>query len=512
MNTLFFEKTRPLVQTKYGTLRGITYGGVNIFMGVQYATSKRFQMPTEIEPWDGIKDAYQHGPVTMQLAVTNPFHYHRGIHVLQKQTETPQNMNIWAPKTVNGELKPVFVFMHGGGFFAGNAYEEISFDGFNMAHNGDVVFVSINHRLNVLAHLNLEEYGPQYKNSANAGIGDLVKALKYIHENIAAFGGDPNNVTICGHSGGGGKVQCMFQIEEAAQYFQRGMVMSGARGKGGLSPEQERENSLKTAKAIMDELGITKENIDKINEVPFEDIKKACNKVASPFSWSPVPDDFFPGFPAVVGLMPFSKDKPVIYSSTLAEFPAISIDPDEKMAMTKDDQVAYLKNLLGEHADEMMDLFSKAYPDHQIIDLGFMDSRCRLGASQSAVAHVEAGCENAYLMMCSYCVPEYGWIPIWHGGEMAYIFQNEDCVLVLNEEVWGQRWANMLSTLTLNFVKYGDPNCKYLPKWTPVTDGKKSTMIIDCEPRDVVNHDDKLVDMVAEFGPKFQIKLSHSVE
>lgn len=509
MNHNVFEKERPLAHTKFGTLRGVTYGDVNIFMGVQYAHAKRFQMPVEIEPWEGIKDAYQHGPVAMQAMETNPFFYYRGLHMLEKQSEDCQNLNIWAPKTLNGEKKAVFVFIHGGGFFAGNAFEEISFDGFNMAHNSDVIFVSINHRLNILAHLNMEDYGEEFKNSANAGIADLVAALKWIHENIAAFGGDPENVTICGHSGGGGKVQCMFQIEEAAPYFQKGMVMSGARA-GSLYPANSREDSRKVAKDIMDLLGITKENIEKVYDIPFSELAAAARKVATPFSWAPVANDYFPGFPCDAGLTPCSKDKPVLYSSTLGEFPAVSIPTEEKLAMTEADQIAYLKDLLGDHADEMMDLFRKAYPDHQILDLAFMDSSRRYAAVQSALEHEKAGCKEAYILMCSYCVPENGWLPIWHGGEMAYIFQNEDKVLVLNEAVWGQKFAQRLSTMTVNFVKYGNPGNKYMPKWEPVKDGNCNTMILDRECRTACHHDDELVDQFAKYGPKFVIKLSHT--
>ena len=260
MNPYVFEPIRPVVQTKFGKLRGVTYGDINIFMGVEYAKAKRFHMPEEPQTWEGIKDAYRHGPIAMQVLAPNTFSYYRGLHMLELQSEDCQNLNIWAPKTLNGEKKPVFVWIHGGGFFGGNAFEEISFDGFNLAHHGDVIFVSINHRLNVLAHMNLEEYGEEFKNSGNAGIADLVAALKWIHENIAAFGGDPGNVTICGHSGGGGKVQCLFQIEEAAPYFQRGICLSGARY-GDLYPANTEEISRATTKAVMNELGITRENI-----------------------------------------------------------------------------------------------------------------------------------------------------------------------------------------------------------------------------------------------------------
>ena len=509
MNHNVFERERPLAHTKFGTLRGVAYGDVNIFMGVAYARAKRFQMPAEIEPWEGVQNAYHHGPIAMQAMETNPFAYYRGLHMLEKQSEDCQNLNIWAPKTLNGEKKAVFVFIHGGGFFAGNAFEEISFDGFNMAHNSDVIFVSINHRLNILGHLNLEEYGAKFWNSANAGIADLAAALKWIHENIAAFGGDPENVTICGHSGGGGKVQCLFMLEEAAPYFQKGMVMSGARA-GSLYPANDRESSRRIARDTMNELGITRESIEKIYDVPFAELARAARRVATPFGWAPVANDYFPGFSVEAGLPEFSKEKPVIYSSTLGEFPAVSIPAEEKLAITEADQIAYLENLLGEHASRMIELFRKAYPEHQVLDLAFIDTGRRYAAVASALEHEKKGCKNAYLMMCSYCVPEDGWLPVWHGGEMAYIFQNEDKVLALNEAVHGVRYAKIFRALTTNFVKYGDPNNKYLPKWEPVQNGENNTMIVDLNCRTVAHHDDELIDLFEKYGPKFTVKLSHS--
>ena len=507
MNQFVFEDVRPVVETKQGKLRGVAYGGVNIFMGIEYAHARRFAMPEEVEPWEGIKNAYQHGPIAMQAIDTNPFFYYRGLHMLEKQSEDCQNLNIWAPKTKEGEKKPVFVWIHGGGFFGGNAFEEISFDGFNMAHYGDVLFVSINHRLNVMGFLNLEDYGEQFANSANAGLFDLVAAMKWIHENIAAFGGDPENVTICGHSGGGGKVQCLYQIEEAAPYFQRGICLSGARGKIG-SPSVDREESRRVAKAMMDELGITKENIEKVYEVPFKALSDACWKVANPFSFSPVANDYFPGFPALTELMPFSKDKPIIYGSVMGEFPVCDLTAEDKEGMSEADKIAYHRSRLGEDADRIMELFKKAYPDHDLIDLAYLDSRCRIGAVQSAFTHAEAGCENVYLFLASYTVPENGRIPIWHGGEVAYIFMNEDKVLVLNDAANGQKYASTLSTMVLNYVKTGSPENEYLPRWEKVRRGENWTMIIDQECRCVNHNDDELMEAYHKVAPSFKLNLS----
>ena len=508
MNQFIFDPVKPVIETKFGKLRGVTYGDVNIFMGVKYAEAKRFHMPVEQQAWEGTKNAYTYGPITMQMMPPNPPSYYRGLHMLQKQSEDCQNLNIWAPKTLNGEKKPVFVWMHGGGFFAGNALEEYSFDGFNLAHYGDIIFVSINHRLNILGHLNLTDYGEEFKNSVNVGVADLVAALKWINENIAAFGGDPENVTICGHSGGGGKVQCMYQIEEAAPYFQRGMVLSGAMRNAAPSADAD---SRKGAKAILDELGITKDNIDKLYEVSFGDLAVAYRKVAETgirINWSPIADDYFRGFPGAVGFMPWSKDKPIVFGTTLGEFPVVKLTVEEKEAMTQDDKISFLKNRFGSDSDRLMELFRKAYPKHDILDLAYMDSMVRIPTLQTALKHAEAGNNNTYIFIAAYNAPENGWVPLWHGGEVCYIFMNEDKVYVLNEAIYGQKLANIFSTMTLNFVKYGSPKNKYLPKWGPFTKDNQYTMIIDreCECREAFDQElvelyDKVSPIPAFFGP-----------
>ena len=313
-------------------------------------------------------------------------------------------------------------------------------------------------------------------------------------------------MTICGHSGGGGKVQCLFQIEEAAPYFQRGICLSGARY-GDLYPANTEEISRATTKAVMNELGITRENIEKVYDVSFADLAKACKKVSNPLAWAPVPNAYFPGFPADAGLMPFSKGKPVIYGSTLGEFPMVKLTAEEKAAMTEDDRIDFLKNRFGKDADRLMALFRKAYPDHDILDLAYADSSRRIAAVKSAYSHAAAGCENVYLFLASYCVPEDGRIPIWHGGEVAYIFMNEDKVLVLNEAVYGQKYGQILSTMVLNFVKYGDPNNKYLPKWETVSEEQNNTMIIDQVCRNVAHHDDELMELYDKVCPPFVLNL-----
>lgn len=111
MNQYVFEEERPVVDTKCGKIRGIAYGGVNIFMGIDYAKAKRFQMPVEIEPWEGIKNAYQHGPISKQVLKLKPFYTYRGLHMLEEESEDCQNLNIWAPKVEQRKNRYLYGFM-----------------------------------------------------------------------------------------------------------------------------------------------------------------------------------------------------------------------------------------------------------------------------------------------------------------------------------------------------------------------------------------------------------------
>jgi para-nitrobenzyl esterase len=279
------------------------------------------------------------------------------------------------------------------------------------------------------------------------------------------------------------------------------MVLSGAMRNPSPSAD---EDSRKGAKAILDELGITKDNIEKIYEVSFDELVAAYRKAAEKgtyINWSPVANDYFRGFPGAVGFMPWSKDKPIIYGSVLGEFPQVKLTVEEKEAMTEDDKIAYLRERYGEEADRLMELFREAYPKHDILDLAYMDSMVRIPTLEAAMKHAESGNNNTYVFIASYNAPEDGWIPLWHGGEVCYIFMNEDRVYVLNEAIYGQKLANIFSTMTLNFAKYGNPNNKYLPKWEPFTTDKQYTMIIDreCECRDAF--DKELVELHSKVSP-----------
>lgn len=188
-----------IVKTTAGLIQGTKEDGIYCYLGVPYAEAKeRFVPAEEVTPWEGVRVADTYGPMSPQAQIS-------GVDGESSQNGTDnnsQNLNIWTPGVNDGKKRPVMVWLHGGGFSTGSANEE-GYDGQALSSSGDVVIVSVNHRLNVFGYLDLSAYGDKYKYSANVGLMDIVDSLKWIQDNIEAFGGDPENVTLFGQSGGG---------------------------------------------------------------------------------------------------------------------------------------------------------------------------------------------------------------------------------------------------------------------------------------------------------------------
>lgn len=506
----YYDPVDPIVETKYGKLRGYTYGEVNHFLGIKYADAKRFKMPVDVSPWEGVRDARKYGPIMLQMRAFNPMDRFEGMNQPWKESEDCQYLNIWAQRHDDGKKRPVFVYMHGGGFFSGSSIESNFFDGFNMAKKGDVVMVTMNHRLNFLGYMNLEDYGEEFHNSVNVGVADLVICLKWIHENIEAFGGDPDNVTICGHSGGGGKVLCMYQIEEAKKYFSRGIVLSGTLDGG---PQTDARQSKFMAKAILDKLGISKENIDKIYDLSYQEIldgyKAALPEIVKAgisTGTSPVTNDYFGGFPNEEDFMDYSLDKPMLISSVLGEFNfKVAIPDNVKETATQEDKIRMIKDRFGTEADALLELFKKTYPTHDIIDLMYLDADFRRPTYETALKKARKSPNaNTYMMLLTYNFPCHGRITPWHGSELPYIFLNPEMAPVCNEPVYGENLAKAFEAMMLNFIRTGNPNNEYMPEWKPVSEEHPYTMVIDKEIELREAHDTDLIKLYKKACPPLE--------
>ena len=218
----------PVVQVKGGKLRGFRDGKTFTFLGIPYAEAERFEMPKPVQAWEGIKGAQAWGPVCpIPPASTVGGDDFVFPHRYWVENEHCQVLNVWTQSTAAKTRKPVMVWMHGGGFTNGSSMESYAYDGKTLSEFGDVVAVSVNHRLNIIGTLDLSAYGPEYASSRNTGMADLVAALQWVHENIEAFGGDPGNVTIFGQSGGGGKVIRLMHMPAAKGLFHKVICESG---------------------------------------------------------------------------------------------------------------------------------------------------------------------------------------------------------------------------------------------------------------------------------------------
>lgn len=273
-NTIIIASdSNAIVETTAGKVRGFTRNGINTFLGIPYAGTTegkvRYQAPTKVMPWTGLRSSMQYGFVSPQEPrlgwgndeVAWMFDWDDG-----RPGEDCLRVNIWTPGVNDNRKRPVMVWLHGGGFSAGSGQELKSYYGENLSRRGDVVVVSLNHRLGVLGYLDLTQVGgANYANSANAGMLDIVAALEWVRDNIANFGGDPGNVMIFGQSGGGGKVNALMAMPAAKGLFHKAAVESGS-----LLNAAKPEDSAKLGAAVLQQLGISASQVDQIENVPVD--------------------------------------------------------------------------------------------------------------------------------------------------------------------------------------------------------------------------------------------------
>ena len=374
--------TQPIVQTAAGKVRGFAVDGTYTFHGIKYADAKRFQMPTPPQPWDGVKDAHSYGYVCPMIDPETAVGEIMVPHRYWPKDENCQYLNIWTQSLDTDAKRPVMVWFHGGGFSAGSSIEQVSYDGENLSKFGNVVVVTVNHRLNILGYLDLSPYGVEkYWNSGNVGNADLVASLQWIHDNIAQFGGDPENVTIFGQSGGGAKVTSLMQTPAADGLFQKGIVMSGIAD--GIMCFDDTD-SRPLVDALLKELDIDAADIEQLETIPFETLAEAYKKVAPAIQeaggytgCAPVPNQYYVGDPRTVGFTEHAKTIPVIAGTVIAEFGGFGPSLPNRTSMTSEEQLAYLKKFVGDSAEEVAALFQECYPDHPVTDLLLMDTFSR---------------------------------------------------------------------------------------------------------------------------------------
>ncbi len=498
------SKDKTVVQTKQGKIRGYQLDGIYTFHGIKYANAKRFQMPTEIEPYEGVKDALAYGYCAPLLSQDQPFMEVFVPHRFWPMNEHCQYLNIWTPSLDQTAKKPVMVWLHGGGFFAGSSIEHVCYEGDHLSQYGDVVVVSLNHRLNILGYLDLSEYGEKYRNSANAGNADMVMALKWIRDNIAAFGGDPDNVTLFGQSGGGMKVYCLMNTPEADGLFHKGIIQSGVLDK---KMAAEGQSGKEIVEALLKELKIKKKDIEKLETVPFDRLAEAYNKVAPALQAQgkyvgngPIANEWYVGDPRDVGFTEHAKTIPVLIGSVFGEFDFGQAREDRR-TISRENALAELKKIYGKDLDRAAELYEKAYPDKPLIDFASLDTFFRPATIDFIQKKAQCPESATYSYQLTMEFPLENGKPAWHCSEIPYVFHNSDRAALYNIPGVSDVIEERICGAWVNFARCGNPNVGSLPAWPPCQPGEENTMILDkdCEVR--VNFDHELIGLMLKHVP-----------
>lgn len=472
----------PVVVTPDGRLRGLIVDDTYIFRGIKYADARRFHMPEPVKEWDGIKEAIIYGSVCPEIQTVQPSDNYTVPHVFYPQDEDCQYLNIWTQSLDGKKRRPVLVWLHGGGFATGSGIEHFAYDGENMSRFGDVVVVTLNHRLNVLGFLDLSKYGEEYRYSANVGLADIVEALRWVRRNIEAFGGDPENVTIFGQSGGGGKVAALLQIPSAAGLFHRAVIQSGIiRTHSQEKPEQD------IAELLIDKLGITPERIQEIETIPyfrFQQIISALGPHAF-MDFGPKRDgDFYPGSIFEAGIAEHARNIPVIVGNVLGEFCqnfATTCDDGRKNSWSENKAEALIREKLGEYSAKAVALFRKAYPENKIQDILFIDRMFRMGTFDYLKIRAEAGLKNTYGYMFKMEQPVYGGTIPWHNAEIPYVFHNADYIEPSYIPGVTEHVQEIMCECWCSFARTGVPRASGAPVWIPYTQEEDAMMYFDKE-------------------------------
>ena len=502
---LFVGDDIAIAETAYGKVQGFILRDIYQFRGIPYGADtggkNRFMPPREPKPWDDVYPAVWWGnsaPQIMEGRYDNnwaSFVDHWNYYGIG---EDCLRLNIWTPEIDDEKMRPVLVWFHGGGYTNGNSIEQDGYKGENLSRKGDIVFVSVNHRLGPIGFSDLSAVGgPEYASSGNVGALDMVAALEWVHKNIDRFGGDPENVTIMGQSGGGAKVCNLLAMPAAEGLIHRAVPLSGSTT-GAMHQEQSR----KIGEYILEEAELTPAEIDKLHDIPWKEYIQIANRAARRFAeeqggggrmrggFGPVADGVHlpkgTFFSDPDGL---SSEVPMLISSTFHEW-SMSRNNPELENMTEAEAKEMLKDRsgfrggLGESAEEVYDAYAETFPDVRPVEIAIMISSNRKGVVQTANA--KAG------QPAPVYVAWFGWEPPMFNGRMrafhcldiCFWFYNTD--LMLTHTGGGKRpraLSEKMSSALLQFMRTGDPNTEELPEWPVYTPEKGETMILNdmCE-------------------------------
>lgn len=502
---LFIGDSIAIAQTKYGKVKGYILRGVYTFCGIPYGAStageNRFMPPKEPEPWEGIRPAVFWGDTAPQITegkYRNSYSTFTDHWNYYDVSEDCLMLNVWTPGLTDGKKRPVLVWLHGGGFTNGNAIEQDGYKGENISRYGDIVFVSMNHRLGPIGFSDFSGVdNKKFAESGNVGILDLVAGLKWVHENIEQFGGDPNNVTIMGQSGGGAKVCTLVAMAET-----KGLVHKAVALSGNTTGAIDKNYSSSLGKFILKEAGLKPSEMNKLQEMPWLDYIALANRAAAKYNeqnggngmmrgaFGPVGDGFHVPMDIFYSDAQAPSSKvPMLFCTTTCEF-SISRDNAELEKIDRKQLVEWVNKLKGGNGEGIVAAYEKAFPDKKPIE--------RLGLIMSARDKVIATANAKATQAAPVYLAWFGWNPPLFDGRMRAFHCLDICFWLKNTDLMlthtggGKRPRDLSIKMTdalLSFMRTGNPNCASLPEWPEYTAEKGATMMLNDEYKVVYDPD-----------------------
>jgi para-nitrobenzyl esterase len=480
---LAFQAEPVVGTTRFGKILGRRTNGSCVFKGVPYArTPTRLAPPAAPKRWRDTRDALEFGPRAIQAAAS-----------LEGMSESCQMLNVWTPALGRGK-RPVMVWLHGGGFMNGSANTDL-YDGTDLNREGDVVVVTLNHRLGAFGYLQLAEAGSEYESSGCVGMLDIVAALRWIHENIENFGGDAGNVTLFGESGGGGKVIALMAMPAAKGLFHRAIVQSGALLRTAITAEQGRL----FAAELFAEMKLSPAEYQKLLSAPPEVLMRAqaavLRRAGTPGSggstaqrpFSPIIGRELPEQPFDPLAPKVSANVPLLIGANKEETRFFFTGTPELYALDAANLKARLQPLLGQQTDTVVDAYRKFRPDASATDLFFAITTAQMyGYTTIRVAQRKAEQRRApaYLYQFAYEGSQLGGNPpvaikSGHSMEIPFVFAHPRTGPDGSIPDHERSLSRQMSQAWIAFAKNGNPNHTGMPQWPAYSTEQRAAMVFD---------------------------------
>lgn len=470
-------------ETTAGRIAGLNLGPVRVFRGVPYGAptggANRYGPPQPPSPWSGVRDCFGYGPASPQAPMDPRYSFANLLQfnlspAVGGMGEDCLNLNLWTPGLRDGGKRPVIVSLHGGAFNNGTGSLPL-YDGAQLAVRGDAVVVSVTHRLNVLGYLDLSEWdrAEQFASTGLVGLLDLIAALRWVQDNVEAFGGDPANVSLIGQSGGGWKVSCLLAMPAAHGLFARAVIQSGS-----LLQVKTRAEGAEIAAAFVQALGLARGEVAKLQSAPWTALLEAGAKIGL-HQFEPVLDG------ALLPLQPLEAlradrvaDVPLVIGSTLDDGAFLCADP----TLTEDGLRLQLEQRYPGQAQALLDLYRRhrpAKPPHLLLGEIVTDAGFRRFAHAQAEAAAGRAKAPVYAYQWNWPTPAFGAaLGAAHAVDVPASFANVHDPLLGGAHPDGVELSERLSGALLNFARTGEPGYATAP-WTPFDPGTRATMVYD---------------------------------